>query len=98
MSHRRYAFKPGTQSVKQTKRNLRHKARHIIDSKNYHTIAVGDRVIRSVAQEPDPEFSALHLICAGLDAESETGEPWVTCMTHIMDEYDAIGQASSQAT
>lgn len=81
-------WKPGTQSTRQQKRNLRNRVRHIIDSTDEQTVAVGDRVIRSVCEEPDPEYAALHLFCAALGMHEDTGEPWVKCMTYLMDKFD----------
>jgi hypothetical protein len=84
----RYNFKPGTQSTRQAKKNLRLKCRSIIDSKDAVVISVGDRVVRSVCDEPDPEYAALHLFCAALDMHDDTGEPWIVCMTYLMDKFD----------
>lgn len=81
-------WKPGTQSTRQQKKNLRNKARVIIDSKDPQIIATGDRVIRSVCAEPDPEYSALHLFCAAMDLSDDCGESWVTCMNHLMDTFE----------
>lgn len=79
---------PGLHSTKQQLRNLRNKAKHIIDSNDPEIISVGDRVIRAVCDEPQPEYSALHLFCAAIDISEESGWPWIVCMTHIMDKFD----------
>lgn len=89
---------PGTQSVRQCKKNLRLKSKHILDSKDPTIVAVGDRVIRGVCHEPDPEYSALHLICAALDASEDTGESWVTCMTYMMDRFENKDGAETETT
>jgi hypothetical protein len=87
-------WKPGAQSTKQCKRNLRTKVKHIIDSTDPVVISIGDRVIRSVCHEPDPEFTALHLFAAGLDMAVETSQPWVVCMNYLMDKFDGKIQTS----
>jgi hypothetical protein len=87
-SKKKLVWLPNVQSTRQKKKNLRLKARRIIDSTDPQTIAVGDRVIRSVCEEPDPEYSALHLFCAALDVSDETGEPWTVCMTYLMDKFE----------
>jgi hypothetical protein len=81
---------PGTQSTRQQKRNLRNKARAVIDSDDPAIIAAGDRVLCAVCGEPDPEFSALHLFNAAIDMADSTGESWATCMNYVMDKFDAM--------
>jgi hypothetical protein len=87
---------PGTQSSTQQKRNLRNKARIILDSTDRRIQSVGARVLQSVAHEPDPEFALYHLVCVGLDMSQETGEAWATCMTYLMDKFDKIATASEE--
>jgi hypothetical protein len=85
---KRYVFLPGTQSVKQRKRAMYQRVRKILDSRDAKTIAAGDRALRSVSDEPDPEYALLHLYCAALDASGATGEAWPTCMHYLMDQFD----------
>lgn len=90
-------WKPGTQSVRQVKKNLRNKAKQILDSKDELIIRAGDRVIYSVRADPDPEYSALHLFCEAIDMRDDTGESWVTCITYLMDKFDEIDERSKDA-
>jgi hypothetical protein len=87
---------PGTQSTTQQKRNLRNKARIILDSTDRRIQSVGARVLQSVAHEPDPEFALYHLVCVGLDMSQETGEAWATCMTYLMDKFDKMATAGEE--
>jgi len=76
------------QSTKQQLRHLRQRCGYLLDSKDPETIEVGDRVIRSVCEEPHPEYSALHLFNAGLELAEETGISWIMAMTYLMDRFD----------
>lgn len=75
------------QSKNKQMRNMRAMLREIIDSKDPDIITVGDKVIRLCLDEPDPEYSALHLFCAGLTMSKETGESWVACMDVIVQKF-----------
>jgi len=83
---RNYTGRP--QSEARQLRNMRQLARPIIDSKDVQVISVGDKVIRLCLDEPNPEFSALHLICAGIAMSKATGEPWTACMLTIIQKFE----------
>jgi hypothetical protein len=96
-SQKRYVFAAGTQSMRQVKKNLRNRVRHIIDAQDEQIIYAGDRCIRAVCAEPDPEYAALHLFCAALDASNDTGESWAVCMNYLMDQFDKRDVAQETA-
>jgi len=94
----RYNFVTGHQSTRQIKRGMKQRLRSIIDSKDRDTILAGDRVIYAVREEPDPEYSALHLFGAAQRASNDTGEPWHVCMNYLMDEFDRREAGETETT
>lgn len=76
------------QGSRQQVRYLRHRCDHLLNSKDPAIIAVGDRVIMAVKDEPNPEYGALHLMAAGLDASEQTGVSWIDAMTYLLNKFD----------
>lgn len=74
--------------------NLRRMCRPILASIEPDTVTARQRVIAATAGEPLPEFGALHLIYAAIDACDQTGEPWPVCMHYMLDKFEA-GQADA---
>jgi hypothetical protein len=79
-------------------RDMRQKARTIIDSKDADTILAGSNVIRLCMDEPHPEYSALHLICAAIDVAKETNRAWHVCMLEILATYERVKEPDNAET
>jgi hypothetical protein len=71
-------------------RNLRQKCRPILDSKDPEIKAMGQQLIAAVQEEPNPEFGALHLIAAALDASADTGTTWVEAMAYFLRKFQEM--------
>jgi len=87
----------GHQGMAQRLRHLRHQIQPILDSKDPEVMATAARMIAAVKDEPNPEFSALHLAGAAIDAARERQQTWSDAMNFILDEYDRR-QAAEHAT
>jgi hypothetical protein len=71
-------------------RNLRRVCRPVLDAIDPDTVAARQRVIAATAGEPSPEFGALHLMYAALDASRQTGESWPVCLHYLLDKLEAM--------
>jgi hypothetical protein len=69
-------------------RHLRHVVQPILDSRDPDVMTTAARLIAAVKDEPNPEFSALHLAGAAIDAARERQQSWTDAMNFILDEYD----------
>lgn len=78
----------GHQGMRQRLRHLRHQVQPLLDSRDPEVMAVSARLIAAVKDEPNPEFSALHLAGAAIDAARERQQSWTDAMTFILDEFD----------
>lgn len=79
---------PGHHGMRQRLRHLRHAVRPLLDSKDPAVMVVSARLIAAVKDEPNPEYSALHLAGAAIDAARERQQSWTDAMTFILDEFD----------
>lgn len=79
-------------------RRLRQVCRPILASIEPSIVTARQRVIAATAGEPLPEFGALHLINAAIDACDQTGEPWPVCMHYMLDKFDAMKGDALEAT
>lgn len=92
---KRYIFQPGIQSIRQLKKNLRNKCRWVLDSTDPAIKLAGARIIAAIREEPDPEYSALHLFCEAVDMFDQTGEHWDVCANYLMDKFDEMAAKGS---
>jgi hypothetical protein len=79
--------------MRQRLRHLRQVVQPLLDSRDPEVMAVAARLIAAVQDEPNPEFSALHLAGAAIDAAEQRQQPWTDAMTFILDEFDRRREA-----
>ncbi len=71
-------------------RNLRRVCRPVFDAIDPETMAARQRAFAATAGEPSPEFGALHLMYAALEASDQTGEPWPVCLHYLLDKLETM--------
>lgn len=79
---------PGHQGMAQRLRYLRRIVQPILDSRDPEVVATATRLIAAVKDEPNPEYSALHLAGAAIDAANARQQSWTDAMNFILDEFD----------
>jgi hypothetical protein len=77
-------------------RNLRRRCKPVMDDRTPAICEMAANVITSVRDHPNPEFTALQLIGAALDASDDTGEPWLVCMQYILDKYQELADGRTE--
>lgn len=75
------------QSTREQVRRLQKRCAEITQSTDVEINRVGDRVLASCLNDPNPGFSTLHLYAAGLDRAEEMKISWSQAMTEILDEF-----------
>lgn len=76
-------------------RYLRQRFRAAIHHGDEHTLAALERLKESVANEPEPGISVLHLASVALDASRDCGTTWATAVNAMLDAYDHQAEEQS---
>lgn len=71
-------------------RLLRQRFKRVQKLKDQPSLAALERLNQAVKDEPDPDFTRLHLAHVALQAAEDTGQTWAQCCVTMLDKFDEI--------